>query len=440
MDGKDEIIFEKSEKKILEKPRSGGTEHTSDGLIKSPLSSAFQTASKLPRLTTRGCLLVGIGILGVVFVAQPESDLSIWVLSAAAIILAFSCLALTILQGFKVRRGTATNAGETNRQIFSREEILSYFRLPIVKLQPLTQIKLKRSFGQGEIDINPLVYRGRELQTPSSEVITFPHRGVWRSEGFVASIEDAFGLSKWDFNIPSPGLWEVSAKPRRLSQLPVVAASTRIGEEQNLSDKRTGDLFDLKAYEKTDGIKRVLWKTYARTGELVVRRPEPAVLPDGEVAIFFVASDKEDHVAAALLGYIGQLKEAEVETIFSTDYQATKDQFFVKREKVNESINASVFSGLKPGSQFARFLGKLADSSEAPVEVIVFADKSIGASSIKSLSAQAASFNTRISFALVDPSLFGFLTEPKNGSFSKEPSIALAQSEHTKFIECRPLH
>ena len=63
----------------------------------------------------------------------------------------------------------------------------------------------------------------------------------------------------------------------------------------------------------------VLWKTYARSGQLVVRRPEPADVPEGEVAIYVVARKNEDYVVGAFLSYLEELERGNITVIFGTD-------------------------------------------------------------------------------------------------------------------------
>jgi len=336
-----------------------------------------------------------------------------------------------------MRYGEPASIAETGQSIFSKEETTSYFGLPIKKLLPFVQLRVNRIFEQEGAKSKQLVFRGRKIASPSRESLVFPHRGIWKSGNLRARIEDLLGLSVWNFDIPSNGAWEVSARETGLAPLPVVAASTRMGEELNLSDNRTGDPFDLKAYEQSDGIKRILWKTYARTGQLVVRRQEPAVLPEGEVAIFLVAEDSQDHVASALLGYIKQLRSAEVETLFSTDYQATQAPGFVKREDTYKCINESVFSGLTPGSGLSAFLEHLSSASSAPLELVIFIDSQTSRAVFDRLGQTASAFGTRVSFALVDSSLFGRNLPASKTSNNALP--ALSNQDHS-FIECRPLH
>jgi hypothetical protein len=72
-----------------------------------------------------------------------------------------------------------------------------------------------------------------------------------------------------------------------------------------------GDRVEMRPYAAGDPLKQVLWKVYARTGRLLVRTPERAVMPCERTMAYLVASPDDEPaagVARALLegGALGE--------------------------------------------------------------------------------------------------------------------------------------
>jgi hypothetical protein len=67
------------------------------------------------------------------------------------------------------------------------------------------------------------------------------------------------------------------------------------GDEQGHPDgRRAGDLLEMRGYGPGDPLKHVLWKTWARTGRLLVRTPEQALSPCDKTLAYFVAGPADE--------------------------------------------------------------------------------------------------------------------------------------------------
>jgi hypothetical protein len=61
----------------------------------------------------------------------------------------------------------------------------------------------------------------------------------------------------------------------------------------------TGDRVDIRRYVPGDPLRLVLWKLYARTGELMVRTPERAIAPSIRIVAYLIAAEGDEPPAAA---------------------------------------------------------------------------------------------------------------------------------------------
>jgi len=103
---------------------------------------------------------------------------------------------------------------------------------------------------------------------------------------------------------------------KRADSVPVLTSSYRAGDLISDANERRGDPFDLKPYHPSDGIKKILWKVYAKTGELISRHPEQSMTPEGQVFIFSVNNVEDDHVCGAALDYTKKLEDLSLD-VFS---------------------------------------------------------------------------------------------------------------------------
>ncbi|MBQ9394984.1 MAG: DUF58 domain-containing protein, partial [Proteobacteria bacterium] len=60
-----------------------------------------------------------------------------------------------------------------------------------------------------------------------------------------------------------------------------------------------GELIEMRRYQAGDPLRLVLWKVFARSRKLVVRAPEPAIVEEKDMFIYFV-SGGEDEASASL--------------------------------------------------------------------------------------------------------------------------------------------
>ena len=279
-------------------------------------------------VTARGLIVLLLAVWLTVGFALPLSDLSA---SVAAITFLLVLLA-TFLLGLGSFLFSRTRIEAEHRVLGVDEDRLSRTEIPFelslqgVRLAPLVTARIRRDFEQqGVQQANIRLFGKPEEQSKRWKIrdsLLFPTRGLWQLNGFEIRIEDIFGLFSFRRYLPYQQTIEIQAADLAVQPLPVPATSVQSGDELPDRNERAGDPFDIKAYDPSDGTKRILWKAYARSRELVVRRAEPSVSPQGQLLIYAIAAADEDFVAGALQNYAGFLERTEINIVVGTDATA----------------------------------------------------------------------------------------------------------------------
>ena len=190
------------------------------------------------------------------------------------------------------------------------------FRISQLTLPPFFHLRVEVSFMQyGVKGSTHLVVGALRHPRHFEELIKFPHRGRWDALQTSFSLEDQFGLSSYCWTEPCPKTIMLSAGSSEESSLPVLSSSFRTGDESPHTEERLGEPFDLKPYHPSDGMRKLLWKVYAKTGELISRHPERSMTPEGRVALFVLAEKQHDHLCAQALSYIEKLDDLNIELL-----------------------------------------------------------------------------------------------------------------------------
>ncbi len=373
-------------------------------------------------LTIRGWACLALGILALQSIALPESDLLAYVIGGSLIGLCGLLLGSSLY--FRVqlaKRITAEVFFDTREVIAGTPSpagiVLQQSNIPVFFL-----LAVHRRFDEKGVASPVHIVRGHQPDESRRHLIDkvlFPHRGLWAISALRITLQDALGFTSLSWTIPLSAAIEVNAQIVQIAPLPILAASAQIGDQITHSQERSGDLFDIKSYDPSDGIKRILWKTFAKSGQLMVRRPEPAVIPEGEVAVFLLADRTHDHVAGAFLCYLSQLIQQDIAVLFGTDgviegtgpCRSSRAPIVRNPPEIGSAINTSVWSkDAGSGNGFSSFLGALAEMNRPVFEVLVFApaseDSTSGnASWSNTVSSAARSYGINLTVALVGKSL-----------------------------------
>lgn len=359
-------------------------------------------------LTFRGILAAILGTLALRLFALPEYDLVADIIGTA--VLSLLCLAVLSAVLFRILVAARLSAEIhfENVEASSRTPVASAILLRSSSVPPFFALRLQRKFRKEGVSSPVHIVRGKISEDGIrylTDELVFPHRGYWELQALDCRIEDLLGFTKLAWRIPLATGIEVGTKDIPIEPLPIVASSARAGDELSLSRERSGDLFDIKAYDPSDGVKRILWKTYAKSGQVVVRRPEPAVIPEGELALYLVAGTNHDYVAGALQSYLKQLAQNQIIVLFSTDGVHESgidlpDGFLKLESDILHAINRCVWSKTAgTGEDFATFLGSLESSGRFTNHLIIFGPEE--GDWMKRTAAQASYAGVKIHAAVV---------------------------------------
>ena len=131
------------------------------------------------------------------------------------------------------------------------------------------------------------------------EQVHFIRRGSWKEITRKFFISDPFGMFRIYFEHKSTRDLLVKANPGKL-EAPIFAMGMQDGGDMpHPMGKPFGDRVDLRMYAPGDPVRYIIWKIYARTGELVVRRPEKALQPAERVLAYLITSPKDSACAGA---------------------------------------------------------------------------------------------------------------------------------------------
>lgn len=340
-------------------------------------------------LTTRGLLAIALCFFALEFIATEESDLIAYMLGGGIAAMLLTALLTCIFVRRRLAKGLKIEPHFDSDSLFSRSAVRAGLTVRSASLPPFFSLHINRVFQHPGVVSPEHIVSGREAVRRLVDTIQFPHRGFWALENLSLSLRDALGFTEISWDIPSNAGVEVSARNIQIRSLPIVAASSRSGDTLDQAKERAGDLFDIKQYDPSDGVKRILWKVYAKTGAVVVRRPEPAVIPEGEVAIFLVARRTDDHVAGAAQSYIQELENNSINILFGTDgagayrtsyhsshheASAVGDVVATSPEHILAMINRCVWSAhAGSGHDLEQFLGALQSMNRIIRRVVVFA-------------------------------------------------------------------
>ena len=356
--------------------------------------------------TIKGLILLAICSWSFYSLGLPKEDLVISILcsSVTALVLLLSIFTLAI--GMKLRSKISFSLGFSESTTYSKTKNWLSLLAENSSIPAFYNLKVICNFTPNETVTSELIISGQSIESRHCAINTsFPHRGFWQLNNFKIEFSDALGLTQKVWKQAHKKTIRVLPLPVEIQALSLRASSAKPGDEYNLPKERSGDPFDIKQYEPSDGVRRILWKTYARTKQLFVRRPELAIIPEGEVAIYLIAAKDDDHVASACMQQIKNLFENDLLVIFGTDL---KDELGIENSGIEKSYDKIEDLMLKAtnddyagtGKGLSKFLSGLNTKGHNLGQVNVFAADNF--MFIDELSLQASSAGIKVNLILVE--------------------------------------
>jgi len=282
-------------------------------------------------LSLRGMLLLIFALYLWLGPGLQETDIVALILALTLMFMLFTFIFMSLGSALVLKKNFGVTVIppklEPQGRIESGEKISFLLRCTEVRLPPLFQITFRLEFERGRMETMFHVLRGtaygcRFIQ----EGLKFPHRGIWHIKKIRARLQDQLGLTYYDWDLPA----EVSGQSIYVypplshnTRLPILSSCHKGGDTSIDLYNRQGDPFDLKPYHPSDGLRKIVWKIYAKSGELISRHAEPSMMPEGQVVVFCLAALEDDGVCSAALAYLRRLEELELEIFFGCEGAAS---------------------------------------------------------------------------------------------------------------------
>lgn len=229
------------------------------------------------------------------------------VLGVFAMLLTFTVL--TSLLVFIVTR--CVNSGSTEAEVFDvGHRIDSSYRVYRPFFMPFVSV---------EVEILGALEREEQ------------RRGFWIYEHFFArergrlgqlrrrvSIEDIFGLTRIAFVLSQDVNYELRPAQAALGGFVLQLTASGDGYSHPEGESK-GELVEMRRYQAGDPLRLVLWKIFARSRKLLVRAPEPAVVEQNEMFVYFVAGPEDEASASMARAFLTSLDESSSDVVFAAD-------------------------------------------------------------------------------------------------------------------------
>ena len=290
-----------------------------------------------------------------------RSDLVMVVVGGVGLALCVLGLFLTLFSGIYIYWKLKSTERKLALVAMVDQSIKTEFQLRLPWWLPLIQIK----WGWKNSNFYITQEGGIEKMVPL-------RRGEWEKIEREFFVGDAFGICQIRFVLPQQCTISIVPNTKDLMVPQIVEGLQGGADIEHPFGKPQGDRLDIRNYAQGDPVRYILWKVYARTGELVVRTPERAYQPTKKMMAYLIVST-EDKVASGLAVVTLESEILGKEWVFGVDgYQGVISQ----KEPAYQAILSSGQSEIEQGSGLSDFVRAARDDSSS---LLVFAPPKKGA-------------------------------------------------------------
>lgn len=302
-----------------------------------------------------GAVFLLVSLIALKWFGIDRSDLVMVVLGAVGVALCVFGFILTLLAGLWTYFRIRNNPEELHLSLVVGVPMQTDFQLTLPWWFPLVQ--LRWSWEHNDF----FVIQKRQL-----EKVRALRRGEWEVIHRQIFVGDAFGICEIRFPFIQNARLTVIPNTRDLMEPQIVQGLQAGSDVEYPLGKPQGDRLDIRNYAQGDPMRYILWKVYARTGELVVRTPERAYQPTKKMLSYLIVSD-DDQVAAGMAMVALQGDFLGREWNFGVDGNGAS---FSQREPAMQAIVLSGQSEQRQGEGLSTFVLSTADAASS---LLVFA-------------------------------------------------------------------
>lgn len=286
---------------------------TSTTVVSAPLRWIRAALRRCP-LSGRAVVIVLATVYLLIGPAGGSSDIIAAGLASGALVLISILTLVVALHGRILERALTVTALPPTEPLTSQTPAQIVVHLSPLRILPFTYLDLRVQFAHPLSTPTALRVRGvRRRERREVLQLTFPHRGSWEIHGVECTLRDLAGLvrHRWSYDQESG----VTVTPPTVADttLPIISSTQRPGDLLVDLNNRQGDPFDIKAYHPADGIKKIVWKAFAKRGELLSRHPEASMTPEGYVVVMVLADQHDDTLCGHALAYLRSLAELKLD-------------------------------------------------------------------------------------------------------------------------------
>jgi hypothetical protein len=315
-------------------------------------------------ITLRGVVILFMCIFLFIFPVRKEYDILSSMLALSLLLtLLFAIITNLILTLFFNRKFSISvipgfdNSYE-NTSNTSRKDLKFLYEIKNFIILPFFRLHVKCSFHDTAITPPEIILSTPNLDTKNCFFsIRFPYRGLWHIQSYEISSSDVFGLSKtvWVLEPENKASAIIHPSLSLPKEIPIISSSSMSGDDHIDLHKRMGEPFDLKPYHPSDGLKKILWKTFAKTGQLISRHPESSLTPDGYTLLFGAFHKTDDALCHTFLTYIELLIASNLE-VYAHCAASLQDPVTTLEEARKTCIGSSCTTTTALEKEFQEFI------------------------------------------------------------------------------------
>jgi hypothetical protein len=249
-----------------------------------------------------------------------SSDIVAAALACGLLALFLAIVVAAVLQALYVQRRLSLELYPPDEAIIAGQPARSVVTFSPLWLLPGMVLECRLSCSHEGISIPTIsLFQGTPTSHRVAIDISAPHRGNWDIHGVRCTVGDLTGFIRLSWTIPLDSSLIVQPPQQPDTLLPLVSSTQRAGDLVTDAVHRLGDPFDIKPYHSSDGIKKIIWKAFAKRGELLSRHAEASMTPEGFVALFVLAQRSDDDVCGKALTYVRALTELQLDLLLSCE-------------------------------------------------------------------------------------------------------------------------
>lgn len=363
-----------------------------------------------------GAVFLLVSLIALKWFGIDRSDLVMVVLGAVGIALCALGFLLTLLAGLWTYFRLRNYQEEMHLSLVVGMPIQTDFQQKMPWWFPLVQLKWVWEHDDFFVE-----------QKGKTETVRALRRGEWEKIYRQIFVGDAFGICEIRFPFTQDVRLTVIPNTKNLMEPKIVQGLQAGADVEHPLGKPQGDRLDMRNYAPGDPMRYILWKVYARTGELVVRTPERAYQPTKKMLSYLIVSP-EDQVSAGMAMVALQGDFLGREWNFGLDGNTAA---ISQRELAMQAIIASGSSEQNQGEGLAQFVLHAADEASS---LLIFAPPKKGGW-IKRVLAMTQKMPVSVIICAEGVSDTGFLSAFKEVLFLPNEVEHPAIVEHEEIVE-----